>query len=163
MHRFLACTTTAFVAAILAFAPSAASAQLAGSITAGVAGATGDLGDITDRGFTLQGRAELALLFVGVHAGAGYTRLSGKEITIAGETVESDAIDFYNAGFGARLGLGALLWVGANANYYIGSGADNDWGLVPEIGASIGPIEAIADYKLTGDAKWWSLRAGIRF
>jgi hypothetical protein len=163
MNRSFTFVSGLFVAVILALAPSAGSAQLAGSITGGVAGPTGDAGDLFDPGFTVQGRAELSLLFAGVHANGGFTRLSGKEITAAGVTVESDAVDFFNVGVGARVGLGALLWAGANANYYIGSDVDNELGIVPEVGASLGPIEAIADFKITGDVNWWSIRAGIRF
>lgn len=155
MKRITSIAVGIMASGALLFAPSAAEAQLAGSITGGIVGGTGDTGDVTDSGFTVQGRAELSILFAGVHANAGFTRLNGADSF-------GDA-DFWNAGVGARLGLGTLLWVGANANYYLGDDIENEVGIVPEVGVSLGPLEAIADFKITGDVNFWSLRAGIRF
>jgi len=155
MKRITSLTLGALAVGALMVAPTAAEAQLSASITGGIANATGDAGDVTDSGFTVQGRAELSLLLAGVHANAGFTRLSGAD--------GFEDADLWNAGVGARVGLGPLLWVGANGNYYAGGDIDNEFGIVPEVGASIGPLEAIIDYKATGDIKFWSIRAGLRF
>ena len=156
MKRTSVLTLGLLTAAALLAAPSAAEAQLSTSVSAGVAGPTGDAGDIADTGFTVQGRVGLSLLVAGLHANGGFTRLPGKD------SVGADDADVWNVGVGAKFGLAPLLWVGANANYYTGDGSD-EMGIVPEIGVSIGPLEAIADYKVTGDVKFWSLRVGIGF
>jgi len=157
MNRISSLVICALAASALLVVPTTAEAQISGSISGGIAGPTGDAGDVADNGFTVQGRAGLSLLLAGVHANAGFTSLPGKDELDAGDA------DFFNVGVGAKVGLGALFWVGANANYYFDSDIENEMGIVPEIGASIGPLEAIVDWKATGDVNFWTLRAGLRF
>lgn len=163
MTRLLGRVAAVSALGLLLLAPTSAEAQLSGSITGGLSNPTGVLGDLNDRGFTVQARGELSLLIAGVHAGVGYTRFAGKDIDIDEVSTKSDPLGVYNVGVGGRVGLGLVLWVGANGNYYFGDINGGDFGLVPEVGASLGPIEAIVDYKITGDLKWFSARVGFRF
>lgn len=155
MKRTISVSAAALAAALLLLGPAAAEAQISTSISGGPAGPTGDAADLAETGFTVQGRAGLSLILAGLHANAGFTRLSGKD--------SFDDADFFNVGAGAKVGLGPLFWVGANANYYAGGDIDNEVGIVPEVGASIGPLEAVADFKITGDINFWSLRVGLSF
>lgn len=142
----------------LVLVPTAAAAQISGSVGGGVAAPTGDLGDAYDTGLTVRAQAGVSLLVASVHGQVGWTRFPGKELT-GGVDVED--IDFFHAGVGGRFGLG-LFWVGLNAAYFSGDG-DDGLGFFPEVGAGFGPIEAVADYRLDGDAHWLGLRAGLRF
>ncbi|MEJ2504044.1 MAG: hypothetical protein P8177_12170 [Gemmatimonadota bacterium] len=137
----------------IALAPADGNAQIYSSVGAGVAVPTGDFGDNFDTGWTVRGQLGLSFVLVDGHVQAGWSRFPGKD------SVE-DA-DIYHAGVGARVGLG-LVFVGANAAYFFGDGEDGV-GFFPEIGAHIGPIEAVADYRIDGDNKWLGARVGLRF
>ena len=155
-------STVALAAGLLVFAPTSASAQIGGSLTAGVAGAYGDGSDLVGDGYTLRGQLGLDLLLVGLHAQVGYTRFSGTTATVAGNTIETNASNNYHYGIGGRLGAGGLLWFGGTGAWFAGDG-DDEFGLIPEVGVGIGPLEVVADARVTGSSKWWSLRGGIRF
>lgn len=142
--------------ALLLASPHDAEAQIATSVAAGVAHPVGDLDDAVDSGFTLRGQAGLSLLVAGLHAQVGYTRFPGDDVG----GVEIEDVDFFHAGVGGRLGLG-LAWVGLNAAYFTGDGEDGV-GLLPEVGVGLGPLEAVADGRLDGDAKWVAVRVGLK-
>lgn len=128
-------------------------AQFTVGVGGGIAQPLGDLDDAVDQGIT--GRAQLGMSFIlaSVHAQAGVTRFPG--------TNTSDDYTTSHVGVGGRLGLG-LLFVGLNANYFFGDGEDGV-GYVPEIGVGLLRLEVVADGRLDGDAKWVSLRAGLKF
>jgi hypothetical protein len=149
------------VPAALAFCfvlPVASEAQIQTSIGAGIAVPTGDFGDVADNGYTVRGQLGVSLLLASVHAQVGWTRFPGPEI--AG--IEADDADIWHAGVGGRFGLG-LFWVGLNAAYFGGDGEDDGLGFFPEVGLGLGPLEAVADYRIDGDAKWLGLRAALKF
>jgi len=144
----------------LALAAQPAQAQLSTSIGAGIAAPQGDLGDGFDNGYTVRGQVGLSLVgLVEGHVQAGWSRFPVKEGVVGGE----DA-DIYHAGVGARVGLG-LIFVGANAAYFFGDdpGDNSELGFFPEVGIGLGPLEAVADYRIDGDAKWFGIRAALKF
>ncbi len=128
-------------------------AQLATSIGAGLAQGTGDWGDQFDQGWTVRGQAALDLLLAGLHAQVGATQLPGAN--------GNDDATIFHAGVGGRVGLG-LLFVGANANYYLGD-VDNGVGFAPEVGISFLMLEAVADYRVDGDQRMWGARVALKF
>lgn len=146
------------LSALLAIAAPGAAQGLGWSVGAGVANPLGDFGDFYGPGYTLRGQLALDLVLVDVHAQAGWSRFSADDDV-------SDAVDetanLTHIAVGTRFGLG-LLWVGANAGYF--SGDDEDGlGFFPEVGAGLGPVEAVLDVRIDGDTKWWALRGAIRF
>jgi hypothetical protein len=146
--------TVGFLLAALVLTPTEGRSQgLTASVGVGAASGWSDLGDATDGGFTLRGQLGVDLLVASVHGQVGWTRLPGR----------GDADDFSTAhyGVGGRLGLG-LLWVGLNGAYFSGDG-DDGMGFFPEVGVGLGPLEAVADVRVDGDQKWWSLRGAFRF
>jgi len=149
----------AAVAALLLVAPATAAAQLSASVGAGVANPLGDFGDIVDPGFTLRGQVGVNLLVAGVHAQVGYSRFSG--ITDEEAGLDTGDVDIYHYGLGGRVGVG-LAWLGATAARFSGDG-EGTFGFIPEVGVGLGPLEAVADVRITGDQKWWALRGALRF
>lgn len=129
------------------------------SVGVGIAAPTGDLGDFYDNGYTVRGQVGISLVgLVDGHAQVGWSRFSAENGTTGGDA------NIYHAGVGARVGLG-LIFVGANAAYFFGDdpGDNSELGLFPEVGIALGPLEAVADYRFDGDAKWFGLRAGLKF
>ena len=160
MKGLTSAALAAVVAALLLVAPvlvapATASAQLSASVGAGVANPLGDFGDDVDAGFTVRGQVGLNLLVAGVHAQVGYSRFSGVE---SGETGN---VNMYHYGLGGRAGVG-LAWFGATAARFSGDG-EGSFGFIPEVGVGLGPLEAVADVRITGDRKWWALRGALRF
>jgi hypothetical protein len=148
----------AVLAVLAVLLPARTSAQTYTSLGLGAAVPTGDFSDVQERGFTLRGQGGVSLILGDVHVQAGYTHLPGKE-GVAG--VNPDAADFFQAGVGARLGMG-LIFVGGNANYYFGE-VERGVGFAPEIGISLLMFEAVADYRVDGTQKVLSTRIGVRF
>ena len=137
--------------------PGGVEGQINASLGAGVAVPTGDFGDLQDNGYTVRGQLGLSLLLASVHAQVGWTRFPSKDLA----ALELTDVDIYHAGVGARFGLG-LFWLGLNAAYFSGDGEDGA-GVFPEVGVGLGPIEAVADYRVDGDAKWLGVRAALKF
>lgn len=145
----------------LAIAAQPAQAQISKSIGVGIAVPQSDLGDTYDDGFTARGQVALSLIgIVQVHAQAGWTRFP----VMQEFTDDLDDADIYHAGVGGRVGLG-LVFVGVNTAYFFGDdpGDNSELGFFPEVGIGFGPIEAVADYRIDGEAKWFGLRAALSF
>lgn len=142
--------------ALLLASPPDVEAQISGSIAAGVANPLGDFGDTLDSGFTFRGQAGISLLLVGLHAQVGWTRFPGK----GGGGIGFEGADFFHAGAGGRVGLG-MAWVGLTGAWFSGDGEDG-LGLLPEVGLGLGPVEAVVDARVDGDAKWFAVRLGVR-
>jgi hypothetical protein len=142
--------------------PGSAEAQRYSSLGAGLAVPVGDMSDVYDTGWTVRGQTGLSFVLVDAHVQTGWSRFPGKDYTAGGVTVSAEDINVYHAGVGARVGLG-LVWVGANAAYFFGDLDDDGLGLFPEVGAHIGPIEAVVDYRIDGEVNWLGARVGLRF
>jgi len=151
------------VAALLAVGAAPASAQLSTGVGAGLAYPTGDLGDVYDSGYTIQGRAGIDFLLASVHVNAGWTRFPSNPAVSDPTLGAGDNFDVYQGALGARAGLG-LLFVGANVALYAGDIADDDnYGIVPEVGMGFGPLDVVADYRINGEAKWFTVRGELTF
>ena len=154
MNRVTRLAATAAAAALLAFAPSGAQAQISVSAGGGVASPFGDLADRAEAGWTARGQVGLNLLLVGLHAQAGYTHFGGQD--------GADDFNTFHYGVGARAGIGPFIWVGATAARFAGDD-EGSFGLIPEAGIGVGPLEFVADARITGNAKWYALRGAFRF
>ena len=141
--------------------PGAAWGQGYSSIGAGVAVPVSGFGDRYETGYTIRGQTGLSLMVVDAHIQTGYTAISGKSVTSAGQTDTFEDVDFFHAGVGARVGLG-VIWVGANVAYFFGD-LEDGFGILPEAGVGLGPLELVADYRLDGDANWLGVRLGLRY
>ena len=160
MRQTLRFALPAFLITMLAL-PTGVTGQLYTSIGAGVAAPISDFGDVAGTGYTVRGQVGLSAIIVDAHIQGGWSRFSGEDFTVGGETVSGETANVYHAGVGARLGLG-LIWVGANGAYFFGD-ADEGIGFFPEVGVGIGPIEVVADIRIDGDQKWAAVRAALRF
>lgn len=139
-------------------APATLSAQLQTSLGVGLAIPVGDFGDAFERGYTVRGQVGLSMIAVGVHAQAGWSRFPAIQ---QGDIELADA-DIYHLVAGARFGLGPL-WVGGNGGYFYGDDDQEGIAFFPEVGAGLGPLEAVADLRVGGDARWLGLRVALRF
>ena len=148
------------VAALCLLLPAAAEAQIGGSVGAGVTVPSGDFGDRLENGFTVRGQLGVSLLVASVHGQVGWTRFPSKDLV----NLELEDLDIFHYGVGARVGMG-LFWVGLNGAYFSGFDDDDDdgAGIFPEVGVGLGSLEAVADYRVDGDARWLSIRAAVKF
>lgn len=156
--RFVSRTvaTGVLIAAILLFGPREVRAQgLQFSGGLGYAAPIGSISDFQSQGYTLRGQAGLNLLLASVHAQAGWTHLAGRD--------GQEAVHIQHLVAGGRFGLG-LVWTGLNAGWFRDpDNKGNGFGYLPEIGAGLGPLEVVFDFRPSGPNKWWSLRGGLRF
>jgi hypothetical protein len=147
---------SALTLAALASLPTAAEAQLAASVGAGVAIPQSDLADTVDDGYTI--RAQLGLSALGLfqlHAQGGWSRF--------GAASESfDDVNIFHAAVGGRIPVLPFVKLGLNAGYFFGDSEDEDLGFFPEISVGLGPLEAVLDYRF-GDEGWVGLRGALRF
>jgi len=140
------------------FGAAPAHAQLSASVGAGVAQPRGDLDDGFENGFTVRTQLALSALgLVNVHAQAGWTRFGADDTA----EVDLDDANVFHAGVGGRLGVLGLAFVGLNGVWF-GGDSEDDFGLLPEVGVGLGPLEVVADYRL-GDEGWLSLRGALKF
>lgn len=108
-------------------------------------GPTGDFSDTHGSGFTVGAQGDFDLAMFSITGDAAWTRF-------AGEDGFDDASGFELAA-GGRFGFGPLF-LGAQYGYLTG---DLDQALLrPEVGVSLGPLTAFAQYQ-TLKRKWWSI------
>ena len=150
--------TTLPLLVMIGLAPAALEAQLYKSIGAGVAIPVGDYADSFERGYTVRAQVGFSLTAVGIHAQAGWSRFPAIQ---TGDIGLADD-DIYHVAAGARVGLG-ILWVGANAGLFGGDDDHDGLAFFPEVGVGLGPLEAVADLRISGDTRWLGLRVGLRF
>jgi hypothetical protein len=158
MRRSAPAFSAALLLSVLAAAPVVAQG-LSSSLGLGLARPRGQLGDRHEPGFTVRAQTGVDLPLVDAHLQAGWTRLPGEDPGDSGSGAGDH--DVVHLGLGARLGRGRL-WAGATAAYFLGDG-DDGVGLVPEVGAWLGPLEAVLDLRVDGEERWWSLRGAVRF
>jgi len=119
---------------------------------------TGDLGDVQDNGITVGATGEARLVALALVGELDYTRFSGGTVNGA----DTDGVGFWEVAGGGRFYLGTFF-VGAQTGYLSGSSFSGDPILRPEVGVSIWKLTGLAQYKLGGDAHWWSLGASYSF
>lgn len=113
---------------------------------------TDTFGDFYSTGYGFSSSLEFTLLpIVSVHGGLGWTRFSGEGAL--------EDIDVWEYGLGARAHLG-LFYGGLEVDHF---SEIDEWGWVPEVGVRFTMLDAGLRYKMSGDANWWGIRAGIRF
>lgn len=131
----------------------------ASSLGVGLARPWGGLGDRHAPGFTVRVQTGVALPLGDGHLQAGWTRLPGDNSPDSASGTGN--YDTVHLGLGLRLGRGRL-WAGATGAYLVGDG-DDGVGLIPEVGARAGPLEAVLDARVDGNERWWSLRGALRY
>jgi len=108
-------------------------------------GPTGDFGDTHSSGFTAGAQGDFNLAMLSITGDAAWTKFSGED--------GYEDVDGFELAVGGRLSLGPAF-VGAQYGYLTG---DLDQALLrPEVGVSLGPVTAFAQYQ-TLKRKWWSI------
>lgn len=143
-------------AGCLALGASGVQAQSTGSIGVGVAVPTGDLDTFVDPGFTLRLQSSVPVSpLMNTQLQGGWTRFLADD-----DVTDSGTVDSYHVSLGIR--LGTEFFVGANGGYFFGDG-DDQFAIFPEAGIRISRVELVGDIRVTGDARWWTVRAGWLF
>lgn len=131
-------------------------AQSTGSLGVGVAVPTGELDAFVDPGFTLRLQSSVPVSpLIESQLQGGWTRF------LADDAVDgSESFDSYHVSLGIR--LGTEFFVGGNGGYFFGDG-DDGFAFFPEAGIRISRIELVGDIRVTGDERWWTVRAAWLF
>ncbi len=156
MKRYLVAT----LAMALVLCNSALAAPKNGGLAASYAKPNGDFENLVGNGGGLSFIFDYPMSgVVNISGSLGYYNFSGATVQSGGADVELEGRSIWEFAAGPQLDFGRL-YVGVEGGYYTDL---KEWGAVPNIGIRKGILDFSFRYKMTDDAKFYAVRAGVFF